>query len=177
MLRSEVCLNRRVVALTVGLRPSVAIFPPRLQQNAAGLGAIRRWRSQRASHWCEAPFLHISFDENKSGLAEVDVDSCRTVGADSGEEVLVLHSVAHVVQLLAVPSEENATCSGTVPTADDVALDDLGPVWRVVEGLIKTSEPVREIGSRVLVKACHRVSNRGNALLGGTSTHSTYLVA
>lgn len=154
MLWSKVCLNRRVVALALGLRPGVTVLPASLQQDAAGFGTIRRRRSQRPSHGGKAPFLHISFDENKSSLAEVDVDGCGSVGADSGEKVLVLHSVAHVVQLLAVPSEEDATCSGTVPAADDIALNDLRPIGCMVEWLIQAPEAVGEVGSRVLVEAC-----------------------
>lgn len=142
MLRPEVCLNRWVVALTMGLRPSVTILPASLQQDAAGFGAIRGWRSQRPSHWGQAPFLHISFDENKSSLAEVDVDGCGSVCANSGEEVLVLHPVAHIVQLFAVPSEEDATCSRPVPAADDIALNDLRPIRCMVKWLIETPETV-----------------------------------
>lgn len=148
MLWSEICLNRGVVALglTLGLRPSVTVLPPSLQQDAAGFGTIRGWRSQRPSHWGQAPFLHISFDENKSSLAEVDVDGCGSVGADSGEEILVLHPVAHVVELLAVPSKEDTTCSGAVPATDDIALNDLRPVRCMVEWLIEAPEAVGEVG-------------------------------
>lgn len=160
MLWSKIGLNRWVVALTLGLRPGVTILPASLQQDAAGFGTIRGRRSQRTSHGGKAPFLHISFDENKSSLAEVDVDCCGSVGADSGEKVLVLHSVAHIVQLLAVPSEEDATCSGTVPAADDIPLNDLRPIRCMVEWLIQAPETVGEVGSRVLVEACHKVSNR-----------------
>lgn len=176
MLWSEVRLNRRIVTLTLGLRPSVTILPASLQQDAAGFGAIRGRRSQRPSHWGKAPFLHVSFDENKSSLAKVDMDGCGSVGADSGEEILVLHSVAHIVQLLAVPSEENATCSGTVPAADDIALNDRRPIRRVVEWLVETPETVRKVGCRVLVEACHKVSDH-ELLFSRRSYQSAYLVA
>lgn len=176
MLWSEVCLNRWVVALTLGLRPSVAILPASLQQDAASLGTVRGWGSKRPSHWGQAPFFHISFDENKSSLAEVDVDGCGSVGADSGEEILVLHSVAHIVQLLAVPSEEDATCSGTVTAADDIALNDLRSVRRVVERLVKTPKTVREVGCRVLVESCHKVSDH-ELMFSKKWSQSTYLAA
>lgn len=142
---SEICLYRWVIALTLGLRPSITVFPASLQQDAACFGTVRWWGGQRPSHGCETPFLHISFDENESSLAEVDVDSCGSVGADSGEEILVLHPVAHIVQFLAVTSEEDAPCSGTVPATNDIALNNRGPVGCVVERLIETPEAVREI--------------------------------
>lgn len=160
---SEICLNRWVVALTLGLRPSVTVFSASLQQDAAGFGTIWGWGCQRPSHGCETPFLHISFDENESSLAEVDVDSRGSVGADSGEEILVLQSMAYIIQLLAVPSEENATCSGTVPAAYDIALDNLWPVRCMVERLVETPEAIREVGSRVLVEACQELATVRNA--------------
>lgn len=107
MLRSEVCLDRLAVAVAVR-GSSVSVFPARLEQNAAGLGAIGWRRSQRSGHGCQAPLLDICLDEDKASLSKVDVYGCGAVGAYGGKEVRIFYAVYDVVQLLAIASKEYA---------------------------------------------------------------------
>lgn len=110
MLRSEVGLHGLAMAVAVTVwRSRISILPARLKQDAAGLGAIGWWRSQRSGHGCQAPFFYVGFDEDKASLSKVDVYGCGAVGAYGGEKVWILDAVYDVVQFLAIASKEYAT--------------------------------------------------------------------
>lgn len=87
----------------------VSVFPARLEQNAAGLGAVG-WRgSQRSGHGCQAPLLDVCFDEDEASLSKVDVYGGGAVGAYGGKEVWIFYAVYNVVEFLAVASKKYAT--------------------------------------------------------------------
>lgn len=150
----EVRLERLALVLTPCLRPGISVFSSSLQQDAAGFGAVWRWGSQRARHWSQAPFLDIGFNENEASLAKVDVDSCGSVGANSGEEILVLHPMDRVIEFLAVASEEDATGSRAVSASNNIALDELRRVWCMVERLVEALHAIREVSHRMFVETC-----------------------
>jgi len=88
--------RRLAVSMTAAMRARVSVLPPSLEENAALLGAVRRWRGQGARHWGETPLLDVCLDEYKAGLAKVDVDDARPIGTDGREEILRLQSMHHV---------------------------------------------------------------------------------
>jgi hypothetical protein len=60
----------------------------------------------------------------------------RTVGSHGGKKVGRLHTVGHIFQPFAVPSEEYGSCSRPVANTDNVALDKWWAVRRWVKGLV-----------------------------------------
>lgn len=115
---------------------SVAVLGAGLEKNTALLGAVRGWRCEATGDGGETPFLDVGLDEDESGLAQVDVNSGRTVGADSREEVLRLEPMHDFLELLAVASEEYGAGSGSISNADDIALDETGTVGGMTKGLV-----------------------------------------
>lgn len=113
-------------------------LPACLQENASLLAAVRRGRSKAASHGCQSPFLHISFDIYKAHLTEIDVHGARSVGTHGREEVLALEVVSEFVQSLAVTSEENRAGARLIANSDDIALDIGRPEWSWREWLIES---------------------------------------
>lgn len=80
--------------------------------------------------------------------------SCGAIGANGREEVGVLDAVYDIVQFLAVAREENPARSWSVAAADDIALDERGRIWSLVEGLVESLEAVGKVSSRMPVEAC-----------------------
>ena len=107
-----------------------------LEENAALLRTIWRWRCERPSHGSETPLFNIGFDEDKASLTKVDMNNAGSVRADRGEEVLRLQAVYHILQLLSVSSKENRATSGAVTDTNNIALNDLRTVRSSVEGLV-----------------------------------------
>ena len=105
------------------------------------LAAVRWWWSQAAGHGRQSPLLNIGFDEDESHLAEIDVNSTRAVSPNGREEVLAFQVVRELVQLLAVPGEENGAGARSVPYADDVSLDIRGSIRGGSEGLVPSAMP------------------------------------
>lgn len=75
----------------------------------------------------------------------------RSVCADGWEEVLRLETVCYVVESLAVTGKEDGACSRTITDADNVALNILRPVYRRIEGLVKSSSTCGRVGNGILV--------------------------
>lgn len=123
------------------------------QQDATLFGAVRRRGCEAARDGRQSPFLDVGLDEDEAGLAEVDVDSSRAVGADGREEVLGLEAVDDFLELLAVAGEEDAACPGSVADTDNVALNELGAVRCLVEGLVVAAVACGLVGNRVFVEA------------------------
>lgn len=141
------------MAVTAAMRTRVSILGTCFQQNASLLRAIWWWRCETASHRGQAPFLDVGFDEDEASLAKVDVDYGGTVGTDGGEEVLRLEPMHNLIELLAVPGEEDGACPRSITNADNIALHKLGPVGSCVEGLVVSTAATRLIGNRVFVVA------------------------
>ena len=119
-----------------------------LEQYAALLASVW-WRRRKASgHGCEAPLLHVCFDENKSHLSEVDVDSAWSIGADCGEEILCFQSMGNVVQLFAIAREKYRPTPGSVADANNVTLNILRTVDGWNERLVESAVPRRNVGDR-----------------------------
>ena len=108
-----------------------------LEQDTALLASIRRRRRETARHGCEAPFLHIRFDENETHLSEVDMDCAGSIGTDCGKEILCFKSMGDVVELLAVACEEDRSTSRSVSNTDNVTLYILRAVTGWSEGLVE----------------------------------------
>lgn len=165
---SRVGLNRAAVPMSPPHGPSVPVLAACLEENAAGLGPIWRWRCEGSGHGSQTPLLDVCLDEHKSSLAKVDMDDGGTVGADSGEEVGRLEPVYNILQPFPVASEKDCARPGSVTDADDIPLHDLRAVRGRVEWLIVPARAAREICHRVLVEAWEKsalgVSSRGVGL-------------
>ena len=122
-----------------------------LEKNTALLTSVRRRRRKASRHGCEAPLLHIRFDENKSHLSKVHVDCTGSIGAHCRKEILCFESMGDIVQLLTVASEEDCSASRSVSDTNDIALYILGAVEGWGERLIKTAVTRGYIGNGRLV--------------------------
>ena len=125
----------RLVIIALGLSWSLS-FSARLKQDTTLLTPIWGWWRKTARHRRQPPFLDIRFDENKAGLAKVDVHCTRAVCADGGEEILGLETVGYIVEFLAVASEEEGARAGPVTAAYLVALYVRGAVGGGGESLV-----------------------------------------
>ena len=82
----------------------------------------------------------------------------RPLGAHSGEEVLCLETVRHIIELLAVASEEDCSSARPVTNADDVSLDVCGTVCGRGERLVVATIAVGAVCDGGLVLACVTVN-------------------
>jgi hypothetical protein len=117
----------------------------RVQKNRALFAAVRWWRSQAASLWCETPLLHVGLDKDESHLSKVDVHLTGSVCADRRKEVLSLQAVRDIVELLAIASEKESAGPWSISNANDVSLDKSRAVCGGVEGLIVSSVSVGHV--------------------------------
>jgi len=111
-------------------------IPPRLQENAALLAAVRWRRREAASHRRKAPLFDVCFYKHKPTLTKVDVYSTRAVSAHRWEEILTFEPMGHIIQFLAVACKEHRACARSIPNANHVTLYVLRPVWSWVERLV-----------------------------------------
>ena len=130
------------------LTRGVSSLSASLEQYTALLASVRRRGGQASGHGCEAPFLYVCFDENKSHLSEVDVNCAWSIGAYCWEEILCFQSMGNVVQLFAVAREKYRPTPGSVADANNVALDVLGTIDGWNERLVKSAVSRRNIGDR-----------------------------
>jgi hypothetical protein len=79
------------------------------------------------------------------------MDSGRAVGTDRGKEVLGLEPVNHLLQLLAISSEEDGSGPWAVTHAYYIAMDVLRTVVRLAEWLIVSAVACRLIGDGIFV--------------------------
>lgn len=133
------------------LRICGAAVGARFQQNTTLLRSVRRRRREATGCGSQTPFLDIGLDKDETGLTKVDVDHSRTVGANSGKEVLRFETMNYLLEFLAVASKENSTCSRAVAHTDDVALHQLGTVGSGAKGLVVATGSGRLVPNRVLV--------------------------
>lgn len=98
------------------------------EQYAAALRSVCGRRGQGAHHWRKSPFLHVRLDKDKTGLPEVDVDAAGTVRADGREHVSLVEADIGVLELFAVPGEEDRSGSRAVTDAERVPLEQRGTV-------------------------------------------------
>lgn len=137
--------------MLLALRICGAAVGARFQQNTTLLRSVRRRRREASGSGSQTPFLDIGLDEDETGLTKVDVDHGRTVGANSGEEVLRLETVDHLLELLAVASKEDGTGSRAVANTDNIALHQLGAVGSRAKGLVVATGSGRLVPNRELV--------------------------
>jgi len=97
-------------------------FATRVKKNRPLFAAVWWWGCQTASLRCEAPFLHVGFDEDEPHLAEVDMHLTRSVCADCRKEVLRFETVSNILEFLPVACEEERSGSWSVPNADNISL-------------------------------------------------------
>jgi hypothetical protein len=88
-------------------------------------------------------------------LAEIDVDDTWTVGSDCREEVLRLETMRDLLELFAIPGEEDRASSRSIPYAYHISLDVLRTIIGGIEWLIVSSLARGEVRNRRLVKARH----------------------
>lgn len=129
MITSKTHLLATRSCMSIACRDVVAshAFPDaisaRVQENRSLFAAVRRWGSQAASLWGEAPFLYVCFDKDEAHLSKVDMYLARTLSANRRKEVLRLETMCNIIELLAVASEKNCPSSRPVADSDNVALD------------------------------------------------------
>lgn len=93
------------------------------------LATIGWGRGEAASHWGQAPFFDIRFNEHEPHLSKINMNAAGAVGPDCWEEILTAVVVSHILQLLAISSEEDRARPGAVSNTDHVALEEWGTVW------------------------------------------------
>lgn len=126
---SEVAKVVRVWERRLARRRSSSVSSVRaLKQDRAMFGAVRWRRRKRAHRRRKPPFLDVGLDEDEACLAKVDVHRARVVGADRWEQVVPVEADERVLELLAVPGEEDRSCAWTVADSQSVALLQ----WRAV---------------------------------------------
>lgn len=150
------CSGDRVAVRAAALGRGISILGSALEQDATLLRTVRRRWRKAASYWRESPLLDVGLDEVEACLAEVDVDSGRTVGADSREEVLRLETVDNLLELLAIAGEEDSARSRSVSDAYNVTLNEGRAIGCCVEGLVVPPRAVGLVRNRVFVEACFR---------------------
>lgn len=131
---------RATVCPSVARRPTHTFsdaFSPTFEKDTAGFAAIWWWWCKTASHGCEAPLLHVRFDEHESHLPKVDVYVGRSIGSDGGEEVMKLHAVTNVFQLLAISCEEYCPSSWPISHSYYISLHICRSIVRGCEWLIE----------------------------------------
>jgi hypothetical protein len=138
-------MPRFVCLLPLSLTPS-------LKKDAPLLAPVRRGRCQATRHRSQTPFFDVCLNEDETHLTKVDMYSTRTVCADGGEEVLSLQVVRKLVQLLAIPGEEDTACPGSIAYPNDVSLYVGRPEGRGSERLIESAMPARNVSHRGPVK-------------------------
>lgn len=137
-----------------GGRPWLLILSPtRFEQDTALLTAIGRRGGKAAGRRGQPPLLDIGFNEDKAGLAKVDMYNAGTIGADGWEEVGGLETVDHVLHSLSVPGKKDGSSPGSVSNTHNIALDERGTVRGAVKWLIETAGSGRRVSGRVSVVA------------------------
>ena len=127
--------------------------PTGLEQDAALFTAVWWRRCQTACCGCQPPFLDVGFDEDKATLPEIDVHGAGSVGADSRKEIRCFEAVRHIVELLAIASEEDRAGAWSVADSDNISLHVLGTVGDGVEWLVVAPMTAGLVGDRHLVHA------------------------
>lgn len=78
----------RVAMCSTLLCRTVTVLGTTLQQDAPLFRSVWGWRRKTACNGRETPFLDVCLDKVEAGLAQIDVNSRRSVGTDCREEVL-----------------------------------------------------------------------------------------
>lgn len=133
----------------------MAVLGCAFKQDTALFRSVWRRRRQATSDGSQPPLLDIGLDKDEAGLAEVDVNYGRTIGANRGEEVLRLESMSDLFQLLTIAGEKDGASSRAISDTDNVALHELRSIWGWVKRLVVSPRTSGLISYRIFVEAGH----------------------